>query len=147
MIIVSSCLAGMPCRYDAACCENAEVAALVKTGKAIPVCPECLAGLPIPRPCSEIVGGSGEDVLLGKAKVIAKTDAGLLDVTEAFVSGAEAALEIALRVGAKRAILKQNSPSCGAGSIYDGTFCGKRRAGNGVAAALLIKNGVEVIPR
>ncbi|MBR4434617.1 MAG: DUF523 domain-containing protein [Clostridia bacterium] len=147
MIIVSSCLAGIPCRYNAAHSEAAEVAALVKEGKAIPVCPECLAGLPVPRPSSEIVGGSGEDVLLGKAKVLAKTDAGLLDATDAFVYGAEAALEIALRVGAKVAVLKQNSPSCGAGSIYDGTFCGKKRIGNGVAAALLIKNGVEVISR
>lgn len=146
-MIVSSCLVGIECRYNASSCPDEEAIALVNEGKAIPVCPECLAGLPTPRPSAEIESGSGEDVLSGRARVVAKTEAGLENVTDAFVLGAQKTLEIAKQIGAKRAMLKSNSPSCGAGIIYDGTFRSRKRGGNGVAAALLIQNGIEVESR
>jgi uncharacterized protein YbbK (DUF523 family) len=88
--------------------------------------------------------GEGKDVLLGRAKVKAADGT---DVTEAFLEGAKAALRIAERHGAKKAILKGKSPSCGKGCIYDGSFSEKLRQGDGVTAALLKRNGIEVETR
>ena len=97
--------------------------------------------LPIPRPPVEIQNGSGEDVLNGKACVKDKTG---LDVTREFLSGAQKALQIAKKKGANYAILKARSPSCGCGEIYDGTFSGGKKCGNGVAAELLMQHGIKV---
>ena len=144
MIIVSACLAGHKCRYDGKAMPNNAVMELVRSGQAVPVCPECLGGLTTPRPSAEIIGGSGEDVLTGKAKVLAKNGDSFSDVTAAFVSGAYAALEKAKNCGADEAILKSSSPSCGCGTIYNGNFNGTKRSGNGVAAALFIQNGIRV---
>ena len=94
-----------------------------------------------PRPPVEIQNGSGEDVLNGKACVKDKTG---LDVTREFLSGAQKALQIAKKKGANYAILKARSPSCGCGEIYDGTFSGTRKCGNGVAAELLMQHGIKV---
>lgn len=141
MIAVSACLAGVPCRYDGGSnyCEAAGLR--VALGEALCICPECLGGLSIPREPAEIVGGSAEDVLAGHARVLTKSG---VDVTEAFVQGAYAALEFCKIHGIKEAILKAKSPSCGCGMIYDGTFSGHLIAGNGVAAALLRQNGIAV---
>ena len=141
MILVSSCLAGIPCRYNACARTNQEILSAVEAGHAIPVCPESLAGLPTPRPCAEIIGGDGEDVLTGSACV--RTADGT-DVTESFLRGAEEALKIAKENGVTRAILCANSPSCGCGSIYDGSFSGVKRSGDGVTAALLKRNNITV---
>ena len=92
-------------------------------------------------PPVEIQNGSGEDVLNGKACVKDKTG---LDVTREFLSGAQKALQIAKKKGANYAILKARSPSCGCGEIYDGTFSGTRKCGNGVAAELLMQHGIKV---
>lgn len=87
MYIVSSCLAGIKCRYDGSSCENKKAAEMVRQGKAIPVCPEQLGGLSTPRPCCEIAGG----------RVITKDGA---DVTKEYDDGAEKTLETAKRAGA-----------------------------------------------
>ena len=92
-------------------------------------------------PPVEIQNGSGEDVLNGKACVKDKTG---LDVTREFLSGAQKALQIAKNKGANYAILKARSPSCGCGEIYDGTFSGSRKCGNGVTAELLMQHGIKV---
>jgi uncharacterized protein YbbK (DUF523 family) len=131
MVIVSACLAGLHCRYDGAEKSCAEVIHLVAEGKAIPICPEQLGGLPTPRQPSEINGG----------RVIRK-DGG--DVTAEFQQGAQEALKLAQLVGAKIAILKAKSPSCGSGKIYDGSFSGDLIDGNGVFAQLCKNNGIEV---
>lgn len=107
----------------------------------ITVCPEILGGLGIPRENSEIAGGDGTDVLTGDAAVI--TISGR-DVTKNFVKGANAALSIAKKYRVRKAILKSKSPACGSGKIYDGTFCGRLKAGKGVLASLLIRNGIRV---
>lgn len=143
-ILVSACLAGFPCRYDGKPQTDPEIAALVKCGKALAFCAECSGGLPTPRTPAQIVGGSGEDVLDGRARVIAFDGTDRTDVTEPFVEGARNALKAAKRIGAKSAVLKSNSPSCGCGVIYDGSFSGAKKPGNGVTAALLIRNGIEV---
>ncbi|CAJ1003722.1 uncharacterized protein YbbK (DUF523 family) [Brevibacillus aydinogluensis] len=139
--IVSACLIGCQCRYDQRACLDAETETLFKEGKAIPVCPEQMGGLPTPRTPAEIVGGDGFDVLDGKARVI---DRNGRDVTDAFLAGARQALKLAQAVGATSAVLKENSPSCGSSFVYDGTFSGNKKAGVGVTAALLIRNGIAV---
>jgi uncharacterized protein YbbK (DUF523 family) len=141
MKVVSACLAGCQCRYDQRSCFDVDIEALLKEGKAIPVCPEQLGGLPTPRNPAEIVGGDGFDVLDGKAKVVDREGN---DVTGPFLAGARQALQLAKTVGATTAVLKENSPSCGSGFIYDGTFSGKKVPGVGVTAALFIRNGIRV---
>ncbi len=105
---------------------------LLKTETLIPVCPEQLGGLPTPREPAEIREG----------RVITKSGK---DVTENFKRGAEEVLKIAKMFGIKEAVLKQGSPSCGCGRIYDGTFSGKIVEGDGVTVALLKRHGIKVI--
>ena len=131
MMIVSACLAGFPCRYDGKARPCAQVVELVRAGKAIPVCPEQLGGLPTPRTSCEIRDG----------RVV---DAEGYDRTEAFRRGARAVLEIAQTYGATEALLQSRSPSCGSGRIYDGSFTKTLTAGDGVTARLLKENGIQV---
>lgn len=142
MILVSGCLSGNNMFYNGAAKINGRIRKLVESGKAIPVCPELLGGLPIPRERSEIAGGTGEDVLSGKCKVISE---GGKDFTVNFINGAKAVLAIAKKYNIKKAVLKSNSPACGCGRIYDGTFTGRLIAGDGVACAILKKNNIEVM--
>lgn len=131
MIVVSACLAGVPCRYDGVAKPCEAVMKLVAEGKAIPVCPEQLGGLPTPRQPSERV----------RERVLAKDGS---DVTAEFIRGAEAVLALAQLAGADEAILKAKSPSCGCGKIYDGTFSGTTIPGNGVFAELYLRAGMRV---
>lgn len=100
------------------------------------------AGLPTPRRPAEIVGGDGHDVL-DRARVVDDTGH---DVTEEFVDGARRALDAARRAGCTEALLMPRSPSCGRGTVYDGTFTGELREGDGVTAALLERHGITVRP-
>jgi uncharacterized protein YbbK (DUF523 family) len=131
MKIVSACLAGINCRWDGKSKPCKKVMKLVAEGKAIPVCPEQLGGLTTPRAQSEIKGG----------KVFTINGQ---DVTPQCTKGAKEALKIAKRSNCKEAILKSNSPSCGVGKVYDGTFSGKLISGDGVFTKLLRKNGIKV---
>ncbi|MDD5096707.1 MAG: DUF523 domain-containing protein [Candidatus ainarchaeum sp.] len=131
MKIVSACLAGATCRWDCSSKANAEVMELVASGKAIPVCPEQLGGLPTPRPPAEQKDG----------KVITKAGE---DMTARFEHGANEALKIAKLAKCDEAILKSKSPSCGAGKVYDGTFSGNLVEGDGVFAKLLKENNIKV---
>lgn len=141
MILVSACLCGVHCKYNGGSNFNETVLKLMKEGKAMLACPEQLGGLTTPREPQEIHDGTGSDVLDGKAKVITKDEK---DSTENFLKGAYETLKIAKEVDAKIAILKARSPSCGYGEIYDGSFLGKVREGNGVTAELLERNGITV---
>jgi uncharacterized protein YbbK (DUF523 family) len=140
-VLVSACLAGRACRFDGSANSDDVVGRLVAAGRAVLVCPEVDGGLATPRPPAEIVGGDGADVLAGRARVL--TNSGR-DVTDAYLEGAEVALRAARRTGAGAAILKARSPSCGKGVIYDGSFSRATRTGDGVTAALLAANGIEV---
>jgi uncharacterized protein YbbK (DUF523 family) len=141
-VLVSACLGGCACRYDGSSHPDDSVVGLVASGRAVLVCPEQDGGLPTPRAPAEILGGDGGDVLDGRARVV--THAGR-DLSEAYVRGAQAALEAARRTGADTAILKTRSPSCGRGQIYDGSFSGSLSAGDGVTAALLRRHGITVL--
>ncbi len=141
MIIVSSCLAGIPCRFDKTAKPNEEIIALVASGKAVHACPECLARLKRPSPPSEIRGGDGRDVLEGRACVYNNLGE---DVTAYFVEGARRFLDITQKHAAEYVLLKSKSPSCGVAHIYDGSFSGVLRDGCGVTAALLLQNGIDI---
>lgn len=130
-LLVSACLLGTPCRYDGLAKKNDAVCALAERFELVPVCPEVMGGLPTPRTPSERRG----------ARVVTQDGR---DVTENYRRGAEAALEIARREGVCAAVLKERSPSCGSGEIYDGSFTGTRTAGDGVTAELLKAHGIAV---
>ncbi|HBW27967.1 MAG TPA: DUF523 domain-containing protein [Hungateiclostridium thermocellum] len=142
MLLVSACLIGVNCKYNGKNNLNKKVMKLCSEETLIPVCPEQLGGCPTPRVPSEIADGDGADVLDGKSRVMNKNGE---DVTEYFIKGAQEVLKIAKTMGIKKAILKARSPSCGFGSIYDGTFSGKTKRGNGVTSEILVRNGVSVL--
>lgn len=137
--VVSACLTGICCRFDGGHRLDGRVLKLQEREKAIPLCPEQLGGLPVPRPPAEIVGGDGGDVLDGRAKVI---DAEGKDVTPQFLEGARKALKIIKESGAEKVIMKEKSPSCGVHKIYQN---GVIVPGKGVLVALLFREGIEVI--
>lgn len=133
-ILVSRCLLGVNCRYKGDNCLNPKVLALKDQGyELIDVCPESDGGLPTPRPAGERVGN----------KVLAKDGT---DLTAEYEKGARNALRLAKENDVDFALLKSKSPSCGCGLIYDGTFSGQLKEGNGVTAQLLIDNGIKVVP-
>ena len=131
-LLVSACLLGCACRYDGGRKPCAAVRTLAAKHTLIPVCPEQLGGLPTPRHPSERQG----------ERVVMDTGA---DVTEPYRRGAEAALRLCRLLHCQAAILKERSPSCGCGTIYDGTFTGTLTAGDGVTAELLLQNGITVL--
>jgi len=142
-ILISSCLLGQAVRYDATDLKQNDplLAQLFKEGRLIPFCPEVAGGMSIPRAPAEIVGGSGEAVLLGDASVIDNTHT---DVTAYFIDGAQRALEICLNQKIDIAILTERSPSCGGQHIYNGQFNRTKILGEGVTTALLRLNHIKV---
>ena len=142
-VLVSSCLLGKRVRYDGNALPVSDeiLKGWLRDGRYVPVCPEVLAGMGVPRPPAEISDGNGEDVLNGKATVIDKTGE---DVTEVFVLGARMALDLCRKHGIEVAVLAESSPSCGSATIHDGNFLGRKVTGMGVTAALLRKNGIRV---
>jgi uncharacterized protein YbbK (DUF523 family) len=141
MILVSACLCGLNTRYDCGNNLNDKVLKLLKEGKAVLICPEQLGGLSTPRPPHEIKDGTGAEVLDGSCRVLTAEGK---DSTDEFIKGAMETLKVAKGIGAKYAILKAKSPSCGFGKIYDGAFSRTLTHGNGVTAELLLRNGIKV---
>ena len=130
--VISACLCGMPTRYDGRSKPvSPAVQELIDSGAVIPVCPECLGGLPTPRPPAELCG-----------ERVVNTEG--VDVTAQYRSGAEQTLAICREHGIRHAILKENSPSCCCHFVYDGTFSKQLIPGRGVTAALLEANGITV---
>lgn len=130
-ILVSACLLGVSCRYDGKSKPHPAVLALQGQHQLIPVCGEIFGGLPTPRIPAERVGGR---VLTEDGR----------DVTQEYHRGAEEVLALARRLDCKAALLKERSPSCGTGEIYDGSFTRTLTAGDGVTAELLRASGIAV---
>ncbi|MDY4634713.1 MAG: DUF523 domain-containing protein [Candidatus Limivicinus sp.] len=132
-VLISACLLGFECKYCGGSNKLTEqqLAALGERFRLIPVCPESAGGLPTPRDPSERLGD----------KVVSNQGR---DVTAQYQKGAETALWLARRYDCKAALLKEKSPSCGSGQIYDGSFTGKLIPGDGVAAEELKKEGLIV---
>jgi uncharacterized protein YbbK (DUF523 family) len=142
-VLVSACLLGEKVRYNGADAFAASriLTAWLAEGRVVPFCPEVAGGLDVPRPAAEILQGEGRHVLDGTRTVVT---VGGTDVTPAFLKGARQALQQARAHDVGVAVLKDGSPSCGSTFIYDGSFEGVRRAGQGVTAALLEDNGIRV---
>ena len=138
MYIVSACLLGQNCKYNGGNNRSDEVVEFCRTHRYVAVCPESAGRLPSPRPPAEKVGN----------RILDKRGN---DLTDAFVRGAEISLKSCLEMSRlsgekiEGAILKANSPSCGAGHIYDGTFSGTLIEGNGVFAGMLRRLGIEIL--
>lgn len=130
-ILVSACLLGVCCRYDGASKPNQAVLNLMERHTLVPVCPEQLGGLATPRPPAERQGSA------------VRTQAGT-DVSEQYRRGAEETLRLCRIYGCEVAVLKERSPSCGSGTVYNGTFSGVLTDGDGVTAELLKVNGIQV---
>ena len=130
-LLVSACLLGCRCRYDGASKEYPPVKRLAERHTLVPVCPEQLGGLSTPRPPAERRGG----------RVVTREGE---DVTAAYRRGAEETLRLCRLLGCTAAVLKERSPSCGHGEIYDGTFSGVLAAGDGMTAELLAANGIPL---
>jgi len=131
-IMVSACLLGENCKYNGGNNLNPELVRLLSGHTVIPVCPEVLGGLPVPRIPAEIVDGT----VINREGV---------SVDAAFRRGAEKALEIAAAEQPDLVILQPRSPSCGAGQIYDGTFSGTLVRGKGVFAEMAVNAGFRVM--
>lgn len=136
-ILVSGCLYGEICRYDAKCCPctNDLFLKWKKENQMVVVCPEVLGGLKTPRPASERQGSFLD------SKVTACTGK---DCTKEYLKGALIALEKAKEFNVVCCILKERSPSCGSNMVYDGTFSGKKICGQGVTTQILRDNGFVV---
>lgn len=130
-LLISACLLGCRCRYDGASKEHPLVKRLADRHTLVPVCPEQLGGLSTPRPPAERLG----------SRVVTRAGG---DVTDAYRRGAEEALCLCRLLGCTAAVLKERSPSCGHGEIYDGTFSGVLTDGDGVLAELLSANRIPV---
>ncbi len=129
--VVSACLAGCHCRYDGGTTPDERVLALIQQGRALPLCPEQMGGLPTPRPPFELRHGKAVD-----------RDGN--EVTPAILRGVDEAMRLVQLAGCTGAILKSRSPSCGFGLIYDGTFSGVRIPGNGIFADRLLRAGIQI---
>lgn len=142
-LLVSACLLGNPVRYDgkAKYLQHTGLAALVAQERVVGFCPEVAGGLPIPRAAAEIRAGDGAAVIAGRASVLTGDGS---DVTPCFLSGANQALELCRQQNIRVAVLTESSPSCGSGSIYDGSFSRRSIPGTGVTAALLQRHGIRV---
>ncbi len=107
-VLVSACLVGLPCAYDGRPRTSSELLNLLAGSSFLPVCPEILAGLGVPRQPAEIKGGDGFSVLESRARVFTAEGK---DLTEQFQRAAEEALKIAHLFFSERIYLKEGSPS------------------------------------
>jgi uncharacterized protein YbbK (DUF523 family) len=143
-ILLSACLLNLPVRYDGQGidCRHPILKRWKNEGRIIGICPEASGGLATPRAPAEIeLGQGGDRVLAGNAKVLENTGG---EVSAQFIAGAKAAVQLAKQHTISIAVLKEKSPSCGSGLIYDGSFANKTITGQGVSAAALIQAGVYV---
>lgn len=143
-VLVSGCLLGRRIRYDGSCKDFSHplLDRWSGEGRIVATCPELAAGFSTPRPPAEIMDEKmGGTVLDGQGRVMENTGA---DVTDLYLVAARSALELAQANGCAFALLTDGSPSCGSTFIYDGTFSGQQHKGDGVTAALLRRNGIEV---
>ena len=133
-VLISACLLGVECRYDGQHCKREFLIEKQNDFEFIPVCPEELGGLPTPRPPAEIQSNGRVETQDG------------VDVSAQYSEGAEKAFEFVKNHDVKLAYLKSRSPMCGCGEIYDGSFSGKKKDGDGILARLLKSKGIKIIP-
>jgi uncharacterized protein YbbK (DUF523 family) len=133
-LLTSACLFGENVKYNGNNNKLENLSKLSKKYEIVLFCPEVEGGLPVPRPPSEIVSTNPFKVENINGD----------DVTQFFIKGAKKALQLCKKLGIKKALLKENSPSCGKNYIYDGTFSKTLKKGQGITASLLSKNDIEI---
>lgn len=146
-ILVSACLLGTTCGYDGT--ANGEYPTALKlmtykTAKLTRFCPEDHS-FGTPREMCDIHGGTGMDVLDGKAKVLSESG---IDWSDGMIKASERMLEIAKQENIELCVMMDISAACGSQVIYDGSrFAAdkKYQIGTGVAAAQLMRAGFKVI--
>ena len=131
-VIVSACLLGENCKYNGGNNYSEKVAQFLKGREVIPVCPETLAGLGIPRTPIEICGD----------RVISKDG---VDVTDCLIRAVKTILSQIADEDIECAVLKSRSPTCGVHQVYDGTFSGTLIDGAGTLAQALMAAGYAVM--
>jgi len=134
-ILISACFLGERVRYNGIAQQLSSklLQQWKKQGRLIPICPEVISGLPVPRPPAEI-NQSTKKVMTIES----------VDVTKQFTQGAQQALLLCQQYNIKFALLKESSPSCGSNTIYDGTFSQKKINGEGMTTTLLREHGIQV---
>jgi uncharacterized protein YbbK (DUF523 family) len=137
--LVSACLVGINCRYDGASSYSAKVSSFLEGRQFLPVCPEMLAGLGVPRPPCRFSGGDGQALVAGSAQIL---DENGNDLTESYLIGANKALAFVRERGIESALLNERSPSCGVNEVYIGR---DKSPGMGVMTALLVREGIRVM--
>ena len=138
VILASACLLGVACRYNGTSRIHDNVISQLEGRRLVPVCPESLSGLPVPREPAEFDQGDGTTVKSGRTRIMMRDGT---DVTREFMRGAAEARKIARLVGAEEAILKDRSPSCGVHQVYNQ---GKLVPGVGCFTAMLVEEGIKV---
>lgn len=131
-ILVSACLLGENCKYNAGNNYSPVVAEFIKDKEVLTICPEMMAGMGCPRTPIEIVDG----VL---------TDRNGNNVDAAMREAIEKAMEMIRKEDIQCAVLQSRSPTCGVNQIYDGSFSGKLINGSGLFAQALKDAGYQVI--
>lgn len=129
---ISACLMGVNCKYNGGNNEVKAFKEYMQNQDYILICPEVMGGLPIPRASCEIV----DDKIINTQGE---------DCSKAFYTGAKEALQKIHDEGIGMVILQPRSPSCGIGKIYDGTFQGRLKEGNGIFATLLLQEGIKAV--
>lgn len=146
-ILLSACLLGTHCGFDGS--TNGEYPNVLqlmkyKTARLFSFCPEELS-FGTPREMCDIHGGTGDDVLDGKAKVLTETG---IDWSEGMIRAARKMSEVAQRNKAELCVMMDISAACGSQMIYDGNRFSENKVyqiGKGVAAAQLTRDGFKVI--
>jgi uncharacterized protein YbbK (DUF523 family) len=146
-ILTSACLLGTACGVDGT--SNGEYPSALqlmkyKTAKLFQFCPED-SSFGTPREMCDIHGGTGDDVLDGKAKVLSESG---MDWSEGMIRASEKMLEVAQKNHVEICVMMDISAACGSQVIYSGNRYAENKVyqiGKGVCAAQLMRHGFKVI--
>jgi uncharacterized protein YbbK (DUF523 family) len=146
-ILSSACLLGERCGVDGT--SNGEYPSVLKlmqyqNVQLIPFCPEDYV-FGTPRETPDCDGGTGDDVLDGRARVITQTGK---DITSEMIRASLKMLHIAQDNNVELAVLMDVSGACGSQVIYKGSRFAEMPAyqiGMGVCAAQLNRNGIKIV--
>ncbi len=139
---ISACCAGCAVRYNGKSLDVLKALGREKMDFIWqPVCPECMAGLGVPRDPVHVVGESGAAVWTGAAEVKGR---GGRKVGPQMMEGCRACLDALRRSGTRAFVYMDGSPSCG---VYRTTLKDRKRGHPpGVFGSLLFDEGYFLVP-
>lgn len=139
LVLISACLAGLRTRYDGSSRPHPRLTALAKQAILVPVCPEILGGMGIPRPACRFQDGDGEMVVRGLARVVDENGS---DRTSSFIRAGKEIRHVVKLIQPDLVIFKEGSPSCGLRRVE---IEGRKTQGCGVATAFLKDLAMPVV--